>query len=701
MSLDYALAAAGRGWPVFRVKARSKEPVGRWTEEATTDPQTIVAWLAGTDLNYGIACGPAGLVVVDEDDPGAADRLAQACGHDRLPATFTVTTGKGRHFYYAVNGTPVRNGVRKVPGIDVRAAGGYVVGPGSTHPSGARYEVADGRDALPLPAWPAQALNGGLRAAETSPRAGGEVVGPRPRLADEPLPEVVGWHTRHDTIMRRACSMQARGVSLEEALVIARFLHQRCQQPPDPCTPDCTRDHGPYPWDEAAAVVHDVFNRYDGPAGADGYAPVAPEEAERAPWASWLPVDLAETLRGLQDGTLARPAPVVGRIHDGGALFYPGKVNGVHGDSNAGKTWTALVACAQQLAAGEVAVYVDLEDDAAGIVSRLLDMGAEPAAVAARFIYLSPAERLDAIGQDLLAGLLAERRPTLVVVDSTGEGLALEGANPNADDEVARWFRRLPGFLAARGPAVLVLDHMAKADDGSLWPIGSQRKRAAIGGAQYAQRIVKPFSRDTPGVAVLICAKDRHGHYRKGQRVAELHVTPQPAGVRVELVAAIESTAGEAGGFRPTVLMERVSRAVEQAGDLLTFNSIADRVKGKRQHVRTAVDVLVAEGHLTATGGPRRAILHGSVKPYREADDDGEPVEAELGPQGVVTGSGSLGGEPGTSHTTGSGNQWGTSGNQSLGMPPNDLPEEVWQLLTDQLGATQLDVEEPDEGAGQ
>jgi len=343
-------------------------------------------------------------------------------------------------------------------------------------------------------------------------------------------------------------------------------------------------------------------------------------------------------------------------------LFYPGRVNGIHGDSNAGKTWTGLAASGQEVAQGQTVIYLDMEDDAVGVVSRLLDLGANPSDIVARFVYLGPSERLDNVGRALLADLLAARRPSLVVIDSTGEGLALDGANPNADEEVARWFRSRPRWVADRGPAVLVLDHMAKADDGALWPIGSQRKRAAIDGAQYAQRVVRQFSRDTAGAAVLICAKDRGGNYRAGQRVAELRITPHGEGVTVDLVPAHDDHSGTGGTFRPTVLMERVSRALELAQEPLTFNNIAERVKGKLTGVRIATDVLIAEGHIATSAGARNATMHTIAKPYREADDGGEPVTPKIESLTGSTGSGSLGGEPGTSGGTGSGNQWGTSG---------------------------------------
>ncbi|MFH5822273.1 AAA family ATPase [Georgenia sp. AZ-5] len=405
------------------------------------------------------------------------------------------------------------------------------------------------------------------------------------------------------------------------------------------------------------------------PVSAAGDASPAPEDAEDttpAPGASWRPVDLADTVAGLLAGTIKRHAPTIGTREDGAALFYAGKVNGVAGASGSGKTWTALHACVQQLEAGHHAVYVDLEDDAAGVVGRLLDLGTDPEHVLARFHYVHPDESFGTFAAAELAAIITTHQPALVVIDSTGESMALDGAKPNDDDDTARWFRRLPTAIANAGPAVVVLDHVVKADEGGLWPIGSQRKRAAISGAQYMQTTVRPFAKDAAGLAKLVCAKDRHGNYRPGQKVAELAVTPGPDGVHLALRAPGEASEAGPVTFRPTALMERVSRALETAGEPLSFRDVDGRVTGKQQHVTTALEVLVAEGYVNRADGPRRSKLHSIVRPYRQADDP----ESDAYVSASATVSPSLEGEGGDRHSTPSGRQSGDS--RDTHVNPND-----------------------------
>ncbi|MGP5376955.1 hypothetical protein ACTXM8_13310 [Brachybacterium alimentarium] len=249
------------------------------------------------------------------------------------------------------------------------------------------------------------------------------------------------------------------------------------------------------------------------------------------------------------------------------ALFYRGKVNGLAGESNAGKSWTGLMVASQEIAKGHSVVFLDLEADPVSITERLLGMGADPGAVTAQFVYLSPRERLSPDSMAGLMGLIDELQPTLVVVDSTGESVSLEGMRPNDDDEIARWFRLLPRPLAEHPaePAVVLLDHMAKVD-GGMWPIGSQRKRASIQGAQYIQSVSREsaFSKDKSGYAVIKVAKDRHGTRAQHDTAAYLMVSPGPDGTSIDLTSGAsvtQSAPGASGVDQAERLLERLGLA--------------------------------------------------------------------------------------------------------------------------------------------
>ncbi len=151
--LAAALAYAAHGWPVHplygperRVPHPGKQPVlGRWQEQAATDPDVIRGWWERwDDSNIGIVTGPrSGLAVLDVDPrSGGTDSLAEL--EERtgvLPGTVqSVTGGGGVHLLYRHPGAPIKSRAHSLgPGLDVKADGGQIVAPPSLHPSGRRY----------------------------------------------------------------------------------------------------------------------------------------------------------------------------------------------------------------------------------------------------------------------------------------------------------------------------------------------------------------------------------------------------------------------------------------------------------------------------------------------------------------------------------------------------------------------------------
>lgn len=139
--LTSALSLAERGFRIFPLSRRGWKPAHKgWQAEATTDLLQIFEWWSEADFNIGVATGQ-GLVVIDVDDKSGKN------GSKTLDAfklngetydTFTVRTPTGgRHIYFAGDG--VRNSAGRLgKDLDVRGAGGYVVGPGSFIPDGAK-----------------------------------------------------------------------------------------------------------------------------------------------------------------------------------------------------------------------------------------------------------------------------------------------------------------------------------------------------------------------------------------------------------------------------------------------------------------------------------------------------------------------------------------------------------------------------------
>lgn len=145
MSLrNAACSYADRGWAVFPLKPRSKQPDGRLTPHGMNDATTDLArvfrcWEAAPLLNIGINCEASGLVVLDVDPRnGGEDGLHEAIDQlGALPATVeSYSGGGGQHLLFRHPGGSFRREV--APGVDIKCSG-YIVAPPSIHPSGEPY----------------------------------------------------------------------------------------------------------------------------------------------------------------------------------------------------------------------------------------------------------------------------------------------------------------------------------------------------------------------------------------------------------------------------------------------------------------------------------------------------------------------------------------------------------------------------------
>lgn len=160
--LDFALALWARGLSVIPVpRSRDghdgKRPALAWKpfQLARAAEENIRQWFA-TPQNIGIVTGAISRVVVVDTDSIAAEAWARR----NLPRTpWRVRTSKGWHRYFRHPGLHVANSARIVTrdgrlALDVRGDGGFVIGPGSVHASGAVY-TAEGDWSVPTAKLPA------------------------------------------------------------------------------------------------------------------------------------------------------------------------------------------------------------------------------------------------------------------------------------------------------------------------------------------------------------------------------------------------------------------------------------------------------------------------------------------------------------------------------------------------------------------
>jgi len=357
---------------------------------------------------------------------------------------------------------------------------------------------------------------------------------------------------------------------------------------------------------------------------------------------SWYPRDLGPVLRG----EVEAPVPTCLTRADGAALFYPGRVNGLLGPSESGKSWLLFLAIAQTLGQGGTVLLLDFEDDPAGAVSRLRTLGVPDEVLADRFRYADPDSTLDALARADLAEVLAEVAPTFVGVDGVNAAMTLLGLDVNSNTDATRFAQVLLRPLARTGAAVGYVDHVAKNAEGrGPGGIGAQAKRAMTDGCAIAVEVVEPFGVGLTGRLRLTVDKDRGGRVRGiavGARVlGEAVLTSSPDGSHVDLVIEAPSAAEVAvqalDPNREALVWERVSRAVEDveaSGAPPSQRAVLALVrKGgeggiRDERIRAALDGLVAAGYLAQNGTKGGGYRYRVLRRFREAlpgfDEEGE-----------------------------------------------------------------------------
>jgi hypothetical protein len=252
----------------------------------------------------------------------------------------------------------------------------------------------------------------------------------------------------------------------------------------------------------------------------------------RAPVDPWGSVDLTAAYRG------ERPqhGGIVLKTSDGSGLFPPG-LNCLFGDSGDGKSWVATVAAAQCLEDSEHVLWVTYEDpNELEFVSRIRSLGVTETQLD-NLDFVRATEPLES-GVGCLGELLRRRSTRLMVLDSLGEALAMSDVDEDRDIDFTKWNQmtlrvlidasaETYGETPGEHLAVLILDHSTKSRERSLWPSGTKRKRAAITGMMCRLDVSAPLGRGQRGDLKLVVAKDRTGHFQRGQIAATITIDAQ------------------------------------------------------------------------------------------------------------------------------------------------------------------------------
>jgi hypothetical protein len=276
---------------------------------------------------------------------------------------------------------------------------------------------------------------------------------------------------------------------------------------------------------------------------------------------------------------------------------------------------------------------------------------------------------------------------TLVIIDAAAGAYDASGLDDNKRADAQKFARTWVDALWKRGITVVLLDHVTKnSETRGKFAIGSERKLGSVD-VHLGLHAVKQLHRGADGLIRVTTHKDRGGHLERPTAAElDLHSDPETHRITWTFRPAAATAESPDATWKPTALMEKVSRYLELQSDAVSRSQISRDVTGKREYVLSAIDHLIADGHAAETDGPRKARLVVSLTSYRdqpapvpdpfpthsqERDDDQFPVPLPLGGNGNGSSAAQNDLEP----------EIGGNGNHNTERPP--LPEhdftELWE----------------------
>ena len=223
---------------------------------------------------------------------------------------------------------------------------------------------------------------------------------------------------------------------------------------------------------------------------------------------------VGEPLSLVTDDERVEPPQILLRT-DGLGLIYAGRLNVLFGQAESGKTWLALLGCLQEIRKGHNVLFYDFEDYRDSARERMKAIGATDDELDKFYYARVEGPMATDIWEHEVSKQIEELAPTLVIIDSLDELMAIHGRNPDKSQDVREVRQQTVDRIKGLGPAVIVIDHVGHKDKGRQ--TGSQAKVNQLDGASI---LVDMGDRDkfgrnsSPGKAALRIRKDRPGHLR-------------------------------------------------------------------------------------------------------------------------------------------------------------------------------------------
>lgn len=533
-----ALHLAGLGMKVFPMQPNQKRPqILDWPNNASSDPAQIKAWFTQyKNMNYGIACEPSGLVVVDLDVKHGIDGIASwrqyALGLNLEP-TFTVhTPSGGMHLFYRASGVPSTTNFPS-KAIDIRGQGGCVVGPGSNLPNGTyRPDLPEYFPDLSDISTGSEPFVNLLRSRRGvgSLEASGVLTAPGVPVSKQVSKaqwesfgkNLVGLLDAKEGTRNEALNQAAFGLGslVRDGVVTRQAVRSILLKSAEEIGLSA---------EEARATVESGLQA--------GFA-----KAESAPRAStrYEPLDII--------AWLSEDHPEPDFFGSGQILYKPGLV-WVMGEPASGKSFLCLQWALDVMTLGKSVIWLDEEAGPRDTINKLKSLGATDNLLAKHFLYLQPEARNLSAESEELFEFVCRTTPGLIVMDSAAAILANAGIDEDKNSPVVQFMNRavLPLVKDLELP-VLVIDHKTKNKSNTSYARGASSKLGIVDMALNVE-LKAGFSKSKSGSFELKVNKDRSGLHPK-DKCWTVSVQVEATGVKllfeaISLASVPEKTSDE------------------------------------------------------------------------------------------------------------------------------------------------------------
>lgn len=266
MTAEAASVLAAEGFYVFPCQPNGKPPaLTGWQQASTREPSAINAlWdTCGYNCNVGIDCGKSGIAVIDLDDKngraGSSTWAVLQMIHGDVPITRTHRTPSGgRHLLFRQPGD-ITNSPLDRNGIDIRGAGGLIVGPGSFI-DGKAYTLERHIEMASFPEWPRLLLQARRHERREAPD---DLDLDTEWAQDQARQEIARWVSkgwvpvignRNNSVQQMAARLHGLGISEDLAVELID---------------DHYLPHGIAPDEATAFIVRSAYDRPQNPAGSE------------------------------------------------------------------------------------------------------------------------------------------------------------------------------------------------------------------------------------------------------------------------------------------------------------------------------------------------------------------------------------------------------------------------------------------------